>query len=509
MADPYADTDLSLRSALERNAALCPDKAAFLCGGKAMSHLGLWAESRHFANMLRTRGVEPGQRVVLVLPDSLAMPKAVLGTMLAGAIPVPAHAALEPADLAFIMGDCQASALVTWEDSPALRALALGADPAVVVLCGPDGPWGLADMATELPEGAGGRAGAGAPGFMLYSSGTTGRPKGVPHAAEDLLRPAASWGRGVLGFTAEDVGFSASKYSFAYGLMSSLSLPLFFGSTSVLLEGKPGPAEVLQTIARHRPSVFFGVPTLYSLMSRAWEPGSQDMDLSSLRLCYSAGEALPEGLCRRWMDIAGVEVLDGIGSTEAFNLFLTNYPGRVACGTTGELAPGFEARLVDDSGSPVGDGTPGNLHVRGAGTCPGYWNRPEKTAETMLPGGWLATGDVYVRSEGRYAHQGRSDDMLKVGAHWVSPLQIEEALRGHEAVAECAVAGMRVEGLVRPCAFVVVRPGFKADGESGGSIMRHARGALPVYMCPARVRFVDELPKTATGKVQRFLLRQV
>ncbi len=504
MIDPYADADLSTRSALERNAALRPAKAAFLCGDKALSHLALWAEARRFANMLRARGVEPGQRVVLVLPDSLAMPKAVLGTMLLGAVPVPAHATLTPADLAFILGDCQAAALVTWDGSPACEALRLGAEPAVVVLCGPDGPWSLSGMSSELeavPPGDG-------PGFMLYSSGTTGRPKGVPHAAQDLLRPAASWGRGVLGFSEGDLGFSASKFSFAYGLMSSVSLPLFFGSTSVLLEGKPGPLEVLQAIARHRPTVFFGVPTLYSLMARTWEPGAPDTDLSSLRLCYSAGEALPEGLCRRWMDITGVDILDGIGSTEAFNLFLSNVPGRVACGTSGELAPGFEARLEDDSGSPVADGTPGNLLVRGAGTCAGYWNRPEKTAEAMLPGGWLATGDVYVRSEGRYTHQGRSDDMLKVGAHWVSPLQIEEALRGHEAVGECAVAGMRVDGLVRPCAFVVAKPGRKADGALGGSIMRHARETLPVHMCPARVRFMDDLPKTPTGKVQRFRLRE-
>lgn len=505
MPDPYASAELDFRAALARNAGERPHRAAFLCGDTTLSHLGLWAEARRFANLLRARGVAPGQRVVLVLPDSLAMPKALLGALLLGAVPVPAHATLTPADLAFIMGDCQAAALVSWEGSPAMEALGLGAAPELVLPCGSEGPWGLSAMSSEFdppPPTTG-------PGFMLYSSGTTGRPKGVPHAAEDLLRPAASWGAGVLGFSRDDVGFSASKMSFAYGLMSSLSLPLFFGSASVLLEGRPGPLEVLQTIASHRPTVFFGVPTLYSLMASTWEPGAPDMDLGSLRLCYSAGEALPEGLCRRWMELSGVDILDGIGSTEAFNLFLSNFPGRVACGTSGELAPGFEARLVDDSGSPVPEGTPGNLHIRGAGTCPAYWNRPEKTAETMLPGGWLATGDVYVKSRGRYAHQGRSDDMLKVGAHWVSPLQIEEALRGHEAVGECAVAGMRVAGLVRPCAYVVARPGFTPDGALGGSILRHARQALPVYMCPARVRFVDDLPKTPTGKVQRFRLRDV
>jgi len=492
------------------NLARCPDKAAFLCGDDTLTHRALAADSARFANLLRARGVGPGDRVALVLPDSFAYPKAFLGAMLLGAVPVPVSAMLAPEDYAFILADCAATALVTWEDSPAAEGARGVPETGVVLFCALDGPWGLSAHSTEFdpalqPEDA--------PGFMLYSSGSTGRPKGVPHAALDLLGPAAPWGSEILGVTADDVLFSASKMSFAYGLMSSLTLPLFFGATGVLFPGKPGPYELFEVIARHRASLFFCVPTLYSLMLRAFEPGTPDCDLSSLRLCYSAGEALPASLCQEWLRQTGVEILDGIGSTEAFNLFVSNRQGRVRCGTSGEVVSGFEARLVADGGdgkSPeVPDATPGNLLIRGPGLCKAYWNRPEKTAETMLAGGWLATGDVYVREHGVYTHQGRSDDMLKVGAHWVSPVQVENALRQHPAVAECAVAGLRVEGLVRPCAHVVLKDPGQDRTRLGVEIVRLARGLLPLYMCPVRVEFHNELPKTPTGKVQRFRLRSV
>lgn len=505
-----AAAELSIQAALARNAEASPDKAAFLCGDDVLTHRALAAEARRFANLLRSRGVGPGQRVVIALPDSLALPKALLGAMLLGAVPVPVHTALEVKDHEYILADCAASALVTWEGSTAAEAARGAEGLAAVLLCGLDGPWGLAGQSSEFEPAAPAPTPASedAPGFMLYSSGTTGRPKGVPHAAEDLLRPAATWGADILGFGPGDVAFSASKCSFAYGLMSSVSLCLRFGATAVLFPGRPGPYEILQTIARHRPTVFFGVPTLYNLLLRAWEPGQPGMDLSSLRLCYSAGEALPAALCRQWRESTGVEVLDGIGSTEAFNLFLSNRPGRVRCGTSGEAVPGFEVRLLDESGAEVPDGAPGNLYIRGAGTAREYWNRPDKTAETMLEHGWLATGDVYVRQDGYYAHQGRCDDMLKVGAHWVSPVRVEEALRAHEAVADCAVACLSVEGLLRPCAHVVLKPGHAPGAGLGAQLMRHARERLPVYMCPARVRFHDDLPKTPTGKVQRFRLRE-
>ncbi|MGE4265385.1 MAG: benzoate-CoA ligase family protein [Desulfovibrio sp.] len=491
---------------LNRNRERCPDKAAYLCGDDVLTHLALATEAARFANLLRGRGVGPGDRVVLALPDSFAAMKAFLGTMLLSACPTPVSTMLSREDFAFVLADSEATALIATEDSPAMLAARDAAGLKCALPCGPDGPWGLAGFSSEFEAQA---PPTDAPGFMLYSSGSTGRPKGVPHAQADLLEPTRGWGSEVLGVREDDILFSASKFSFAYGLMSSLSLPLMAGATAVLLSERPGPNELFAAIARHRPTLFFCVPTLYNMLLRCFEPGKADSDLSSLRLCYSAGEALPEALCRQWKLETGVEILDGIGSTEVFNLFISNRPGQVRCGSSGVPVPGFEARIVDESGQDVADGTPGNLHVRGEGLCAAYWKRPDRTAETMLPGGWMVTGDVYVREGGFYFHQGRSDDMMKVGAHFVSPVQVEEALRAHPAVLDCAVAALAVEGLIRPCAHVVPRPGFEAGPKLAAELLRFARAALPPQQCPVRVCFVDELPKTATGKVQRFRLRQL
>ncbi|MHC1753634.1 benzoate-CoA ligase family protein [Humidesulfovibrio sp.] len=490
---------------LDSNRQRCPDKAAYLCGDDVLTHQALAADAARLANLLRGRGIGPGDRVLIALPDSFAAVKAFLGAMLLSACPVPVNTLLGRDDFAFVLADSAAAALITTEDSPAMQAAKDAPDLVCALPCGPDGPWGLASFSAEFEAQA---PHSSAPGFMLYSSGSTGRPKGVPHAQADLLEPTRGWGEGVLGVREDDILFSASKLSFAYGLMSSVSLPLWAGATAVLLPGKPGPDELFAAIGRHRPTLFFCVPTLYDMLLRCYEPGQANSDLSSLRLCYSAGEALPERLCRQWAQATGVEILDGIGSTEAFNLFVSNRPGQVRCGTSGQLVPGFEARIVDETGAELPDGQPGDLHVRGTGTCRAYWNRPEKTVETMLPDGWLVTGDVYVRENGVYSHQGRSDDMLKVGAYFVSPVQVEEALRAHPAVLDCAVAALNVEGLVRPCAHVVLQPGFAAGPQLSAQLLRFARQALPPQQCPVRVCFVDDLPKTATGKVQRFRLRQ-
>lgn len=489
---------------LDRNRDRCPDRAAYLCGDDVLTHQALAADAARFANLLRARGVRPGDRVVICLPDSFGAVKAFLGTMLLSACPTPVNAQLAPDDLKFVLEDCEAAALIAPEDSPAMEAARTVPGLGLALPCSMDGPWGLNGFSSECvaeaphPE---------APGFMLYSSGSTGRPKGVPHAQEDLLEPTRGWGSEILGVGPRDVLFSASKLSFAYGLICSVSLPLAAGATAVLLPEKPGPVELFSAIVRYRPTLFFCVPTLYAMLLRSYDPGQGD-DLSSLRLCYSAGEALPEGLCREWTRATGLEILDGIGSTEAFNLFLSNRPGAVRCGASGQIVPGFEVRIVDEARRDVPDGVAGELLIRGPGTCRAYWKRPDKTAATMLPDGWLKTGDVYVRDGGVYSHRGRSDDMLKVGAHFVSPVQVEEALRTHPAVLDCAVAALAVDGLMRPCAHVVPRPGFAADPQLAQDILRHARGLLPPQQCPVRVRFLDELPKTPTGKVQRFRLRQ-
>jgi len=346
-------------------------------------------------------------------------------------------------------------------------------------------------------------ADAALPGFMLYSSGTTGRPKGVPHAQGTLLVPARTWGA-VLGLAASDVVFSSSKLFFAYGLLTSLILPLSAGASTVLFPGRPGPLDVLDTLAARRPTAFFGVPTLYGALLRALEPS---MAGSVPGLCFSAGEALPAVLWEEWLRLTGVELLDGIGSTEACNVFISNVRGSARPGSAGRLVPGFEARLVDDAGLDVPPGGEGHLLVRGEGLCEGYWNRPDKTAETMLADGWARTGDVFVERDGWYAHRGRGDDMIKSGGQWVSPVRVEAALLRHPAVAECAVAARRSGGLDVVCAFVVPAPGAAAGRDLVTALRAHVRELLPEHMRPALYECVPGLPKTATGKVRRFLLR--
>jgi benzoate-CoA ligase len=473
-----------------------PDKPAYLCGDDVLTYAALAGAAARTGALLASLGVRPGDRVGCVLPDGLALPIVFLGALWIGACPLPLSTVLRPEEYAYIVQDSGACALAVDAGEPA------PAVPGVMLLpCSPTGPDGLESFSDTLEPYA---PGAEDLALMLYTSGSTGRPKGVPHRHRDILRPAETFG-GLLGLTSDDVIFSASKMSFAYGLIASLSLALGYGATAVLFSGKPSPYDLLQVIGRYRPSVFFTVPTLYNLLLRVLAEGSP---MESVRLCYSAGEALPAATFAAWKRLTGREICEGIGSTEAFNLFISNRPGRATPGATGEAAPGFEVRLVDEAGRDVPDGAPGLLHIRGEGMATSYWNLPEKSRETMLPDGWLATGDMFVANGGVFVHQGRVDDMLKVGGRFVSPQEVENVLLNHPDVAECAVAGCRVEGLERPQAVVVVGAGVTAGPGLAGELRRFVRERLPEDMCPARVRFVDELPKTSTGKIIRRVLRQ-
>jgi benzoate-CoA ligase len=485
-----------LRPNLERH----PDKDAYVFGGEGIDYRRLREGAARFAGLLRDKGVAPGDRVVIVLPDTPAFVYAFLGAMLLGAVAVPVSTALAAGDYAFILADSGARALTVRPEHEAAGAACAG--PLARILCGDHGPPELATVRNvDAPS-------LGDPdrlGCMLYTSGSTGKPKGVPHRHADLLVPAGTWGE-VLGITPGDVVFSASKLYFAYGLLAGLILPLSAGATVVLYPDKPGAYELFAVIAERRPSVFFGVPTLYGLMIRAFDAAVR---LDGLRLCVSAGEALPPVLFEEWKRLTGLELLDGIGSTEACNVFISNRPGRARAGTSGQVVPGHEVKLVGDAGQPVASGQRGHLLVRGESFARSYWNRPEKTRETMLADGFVRTGDVYVEQDGFYTHQGRSDDMIKAGAHWVSPVRIEEVLLTHPAVAEAAVAGCRVEGLERPCAFVIPKAGVTPGPPLSGDLRRYAKEKLPPYMCPVRFEFPLELPKTPTGKIQRFKLRQI
>jgi benzoate-CoA ligase len=486
---------------LTRNLELHPDKVAYYCGYQSLTYRELDKACRRFARLMQKLGIAPGERVLIVLPDCFAFPVAFLGCLLCGAVAVAAGTALSEEDYAHISEDCEARLLVVHAELTAPRSV-IG-DKVKVIVCGDDGPPECSIASDGVMNHY--QPADGDFAYMLYSSGSTGRPKGVPHRHKSLLLPCDLMGRSVLGVTADDVIFSTSKFSFAYGLINSLAFPLCFGATAILHPGKPDPRTIQEIIGNRKPSIFFSVPTIYTqiILSCA------DRELKlPMRLCCSAGEALPVAVFEEWQRLTGMEILDGIGSTEMSYHFISNAPGQAIPGSAGRLVPGYRARLVDDRGNDVPDGCEGNLLIRGDTRSPCYWNLPEKSAETMLPDGFMRTGDIFLERNGFYCYRGRSDDMIKAGAHWVSPLPVEAALRSHPVVADCAVAAATVGSLVKPGAFVVLKPGTDQTPALSLELRSHVMARLPAYMCPVRIRFMEELPRTSTGKIQRFRLRE-
>ena len=487
----------SIVSILQGHAAGHPSKAALIFEGRLVSYGRLVRDIRVLAGELLRRGVAPGDRVALLLPDSPALVEWFLAVLAVGAVAVPINERVSLADREFILNDA----------APRLLVLSAGRGhdtswPGSALETEPGEPAGLVDVPPAPLRTA---AGGDSSGFMLYTSGSTGRPKGVPHAAGDLAVPLGTFAPAVLGDAADDIFLSSSKMPFAYGLGVQIGLALGAGATLVLNPGPPDPDEIMGLVARHRVSALFSVPTVYQSLLRARSGGE---DMSSLRLCYSAGEALPAPAFTEMRDWLGVDVLDGLGTTESGFVFLSNLPGSARAGTLGRVVPGYAVRLVDERGDDVPSGTAGRLRVRGPGLARGYWNRPESTATAMLPGGWLETGDLCEEEDGFYRYQGRADDMIKSGGLWVSPILVEDCLQSHPAVAECGVARCTLHGLDYPAAFVVPPAGVEADGRLAQALRRHVRDRLPKHMVPAMVEFLPSLPRTATGKIQRHKLRR-
>jgi benzoate-CoA ligase len=345
--------------------------------------------------------------------------------------------------------------------------------------------------------------------LWMYSSGSTGVPKGCVHLHHDLVVSAELVAKQMFGITSDDRCFSVAKLFFAYGLGNAMYFPFAVGATAVLWPGPPAPAHIYETIERHRPTLLYSVPTSYAmLLAHAPAAGAPDFDLSSVRLAVSAGEALPPAVFERFRQRFGLEILDAIGSTEALHMFIGNRPGAIRPGSSGQIIPGYEARILDGDGQPVPVGDIGNLWIRGDSVCASYWNRPALTEETIV-GGWLRTGDKYsVDADGFYWYAGRSDDLLKVGGQWVSPMEVENALLAHPDVLECGVVGKEDgDRLVKPAAFVVLRSGVETRPERASALAHFVRERLAEYKRPRWVLFLPELPKTATGKIQRFKLR--
>ncbi len=477
----------------------------------AYSYADLAERVDRFADLVATLGILPEQRILLCLLDGIDFPTTFLGAIKAGVVPVPVNTLLTAADYDFMLRDSRARLLVV---SPQLLpgfAPILERHPTLqVIVAGEEG--GRHPRLADLMAAAKG-GGAAAPTscddicFWLYSSGSTGTPKGTVHLHSHLTRTAELYGVPVLGISEDDVVFSAAKLFFAYGLGNALTFPLAVGATAVLMAERPTPAAVSRVLREARPTIFYGVPTLYgALLASAELPQRGEL---ALRRCVSAGEALPEDIGRRWEARTGTAILDGIGSTEMLHIFLSNRPGDLRYGTTGKPVPGYDIRLVDEDGNPVQPGEIGELQVAGPTSAAFYWNNRERSRTTFL-GMWTRSGDKYIASaDGYFTYCGRTDDMLKVGGIYVAPFEVEGALLSHETVLEAAVIGVADElGLVKAKAFVVVKPGVTADAALAEALQRHVKERLAPFKSPRWIEFISELPKTATGKIQRFKLRE-
>ena len=446
-----------------------------------------------FASALVRHGVHPESRVLIAMLDTIDWPVAFLGAIKAGAVPVAANTLLTSADYRYMIEDSRARLLFV---SDALLPAFSGVPN---VIAGKAGFAHFMRNGEERFEAA--RTTCDDACFWLYSSGSTGVPKGTVHVQSSPLLTAELYARPVLGLREDDVVFSAAKLFFAYGLGNALSFPLAVGATTLLMSERPTPAAVFKRLGRA--SVFYGVPTLYAaLLADGNLPRAP-----KLRICTSAGEALPKELGERWKARTGVDILDGIGSTEMLHIFLSNRPGEVRYGTTGKPVPGYRLKLTGESGDELGPGQVGDLWISGPTAAAGYWNQREKSRATFC-GEWTRSGDKYSRdAEGFYTYAGRSDDMLKVSGIYVSPFEVEAALASHDAVLEAAVVGAPdAERLVKPKAYVVLKPGRRASDEE---LKLHVKARLAPYKYPRWIEFVPELPKTATGKIQRFKLRQL
>jgi benzoate-CoA ligase len=487
------------------------DKPVFIDDAGSHTYGELARRVDRFAHALAGLGVRMEERVLLALHDSIDFPTAFLGCVKAGVVPVCANTLLTANDYEYMLRDSRARVLfVSAPLMPTFAPLIANIpslDHVVVSGAAVQGCRAFADLVSGADRAFEPVATTSDdPCFWLYSSGSTGAPKGTVHVHSSLLQTAELYARPILGLQESDVVFSAAKLFFAYGLGNSLTFPMAVGATAILMAERPTPAAVFARLKRHRPTVFYGVPTLYAaLLASAELPARGEL---SLRRCTSAGEALPEELGRRWSAHFGVDILDGIGSTEMLHIFLSNRPGDVRYGSTGKPVPGYEVRIVDDRGEPVAVGEPGELQIAGPTSAAFYWNNREKSRATFQ-GPWTRSGDKYLQDrDGYYIYAGRSDDMLKVSGMYVSPVEVESALITHAAVLEAAVIGREDEDrLVKPMAFVVLKSGQAAAPDLADALKQHVKTRLAPFKYPRWIEFVEELPKTATGKIQRFKLR--
>ncbi len=491
------------------------DKLAYIDDAGELRYGELAARVRSVAGALLASGMRREERVLVCMHDTVDFPVAMLGALYAGVVPVAVNTLLTVDDYAFMLEHCRAQAIfASGALLPTLQqAMAKGGHGAQQVFVSRPAsplPPNARDMASLLdsePLASPAATGADDIAFWLYSSGSTGRPKGTVHTHANLYWTVENYAKPVLGIRENDVAFSAAKLFFAYGLGNALTFPLSVGATTILMAERPTPKAVFKRLIEHQPTIFYGVPTLYAAMLASPDlPARADV---ALRVCTSAGEALPREVGEKFSARYGCDVLDGIGSTEMLHIFLSNRPGEVRYGTTGTPVPGYDVELRGEDGRVVGDGEIGDLFTRGPSAALMYWGNREKTLATFQ-GVWTKSGDKYVRgADGYYTYAGRSDDMLKVSGQYVSPFEVETALMRHEAVLEAAVVGKAGDdGLTRTFAYVVLKPGHDGNDALAATLKSFVKDQLAPYKYPREIRFLAELPKTATGKIQRFKLRE-
>jgi len=489
-------------------------RTAIECGDIKVTYGELFSRVNQFGNALKALGVRMEERLLLLLLDTPEFAVSFFGAIKIGAVPVPVNTLLKTADYKYLLNNSRARVAVVSNSLASLiqsiprqeltyleKIIIVGGEASSDSLSFDD----LIRKSSSELEPSGTRKDDAA--FWLYSSGSTGQPKGCVHLHHDMVISTERYAKAILNISEQDRFFSVAKLFFAYGLGNGLYFPLSVGAASILLPGPPRPQSIFEVIEQYRPTLFFSVPSSYVKLL-AHQRAEKDFDLSSIRHAVSAGEALPASVFHRFKERFGVEILDAIGSTEALHMMISNAPGYVRPGSSGKVLPGFEAKIVDDNDQVVTQGEIGNLLVKADSTCAYYWNEHEKTKATIA-GPWLRTGDKYHQdSDGYYWYEGRSDDMLKVSGVWVSPIEIEHVLSEHPAVLEVAVVFRRdADELSKPVACIVLRDGADGSPEMARQLQDFVLQRLPIFKRPHWVEFLRELPKTATGKLQRFKLR--
>ena len=490
-------------------------KVAIECEDRLITYSQLAESVNRVGNALQRLDVRPEERVFLLLLDTPEFAASFFGAIKIGAVPVPVNTLLKPADYEFLLNNSRARVVIAsdslFSNLQAIPRKQLHYVRAFIVVGGAERTDALSfeswirDHSVSLDAA---RTSKDDAAFWLYSSGSTGKPKACVHLQHDMVVCAERYAKAILNVTENDRFFSVAKLFFAYGLGNGLYFPLAVGATSILLAGPPKPQSIFDVVERSRPTLFFSVPSNYAKLLAHLPDANRIPDFSSVRYAISAGECLPAAIFHRFKERFGVEILDAIGSTEALHMFIANRPGGVKPGSSGTIIPGFEARIVDENNQIVALGEMGDLMIKTDAACACYWNQHDKTKDT-ISGHWLRTGDRYYQdAEGYFWYAGRSDDMLKVSGTWVSPVEIENQLLEHSQVQEAAVVGRKDEdGLVKTVACVVLRDGKTGSPEIAAELQRFVLERLPVFKRPHRIEFFQELPKTATGKLQRYRLR--